>query len=161
MTSRVFSFVFVAASVAAAAPLHAQQQMGGPRGYMRSFDPATIETIDGTVEKVVTSGGRGMRGVHVVLRSASGKLDVHLGPSWFIDNQSAKLQAGDTISVRGSRTVFAGDPALIAIDVKRGGETLRLRDEDGTPLWAAWRQSGAGPCGGAGNCAGGCPHMGR
>ena len=105
---------------------------GGPQ----RFDASKIENVEGTIEKVVTRGGMG---VHVLLKTATETIDVHLGPAWFIDNQEAKLKAGDTVNVRGSRTVVAGEAAIVAIDVKRGGETLRLRDEDGTPVWAAWR----------------------
>lgn len=100
---------------------------------MQRFDPATVETGDGTIEKVVAQ-----RGVHLVLKTAKETVEVALGPSWFIDNQEAKLQAGDSVSVRGSR----GPSGIVAIDVKRGGETLTLRDDDGTPLWAAWKHGG-------------------
>ncbi len=116
-----------------------------PRPPMQGFDPAKIETVEGTIEKVV--GGQRPGGVHLLLKTAKETVEVALGPSWFIDNQEAKLQAGDTVSVRGSRTAAA----LIAIDVKRGGETLTLRDEDGTPVWAAWRTGSGRRCPGAQN----------
>ncbi len=132
----------------------------GPRygaQHMRHFDPNTIQTVDGTIQQIVVREMMRMKGVHALLKTTTGEtLEVHLGPQWFIDNQEAKLQQGDTVSVRGSRTTIDGQPALIAIDVKRGGDTLRLREDDGTPLWSAWRSGGggAGPMRGPGHMRG-------
>ncbi len=83
-----------------------------------------------------------MHGVHAWVRSGNDELEVHLGPAWFIDNQDLQLAAGDRVDVRGSRVTIDGKPALIAIEVRRGTDVLKLRDEAGVPVWVAWR---AGP----------------
>jgi hypothetical protein len=64
----------------------------------------------------------------------------HLGPTWFIDNQELQLKANDRVTVTGSRVLVNGKPTLIATEVKRGNDTLKLREPDGTPRWVAWRQ---------------------
>lgn len=42
------------------------------------------------------------------------------------------------MEVTGSRVTFDGKPAIIAAEVKKGGETLKLRDEKGRPVWSGW-----------------------
>jgi hypothetical protein len=37
--------------------------------------------------------------------------------------------------MHGSRITFAGKPAIVAAEVKKGDQVLKLRDESGTPLW--------------------------
>jgi hypothetical protein len=39
----------------------------------------------------------------------------------------------------GSRITYEGKPAIIAAEVKKGDEVLRLRDEKGIPVWAGRR----------------------
>lgn len=140
----------VLAALAAAADSAAQRGPGRGRGagwmpgsgYARMFDPKTLETVAGEVTAVESfSVGRGLsKGVHLVLKTEKETLSVHLGPAWYIDNQGPAIAAKDKIEVTGSRVVFEGKPALIAREVRKGEEVLRLRDEDGTPRWAGWRR---------------------
>jgi len=79
-------------------------------------------------------------GVHAVLKTDREAIVVHLGPSWFIDNQDPKIGSGDRVEIRGSRIVFEGKPALIAATVTKDGEILTLRDASGVPVWSGWRR---------------------
>jgi len=60
--------------------------------------------------------------------------------AWHVENQDIKIEAGDRIEVKGSRITYAGKPAIIAAEVKKGDEILTLRDENGFPVWAGWRR---------------------
>jgi hypothetical protein len=44
------------------------------------------------------------------------------------------------VEVKGSRVTIAGKPVVIAAEVKKGDETLKLRDDNGIPAWAGWRR---------------------
>jgi hypothetical protein len=116
--------------------------MGAP--YGRMYDTKTVETIRGVVEKIeMITPMRGMsHGVHLLLKTKNKTLDVHLGPSWYIENQDVKIMPGDEVEVTGSRITFQNKPAIIAAEVKKGDEVLRLRDSDGVPAWAGWRKRG-------------------
>jgi hypothetical protein len=110
--------------------------------YGRLFDPKSVVTIRGTIaslREVTPMKGMGM-GVHLMLKTDAETVDVHLGPLWFLESQDADLKAGDAIEVRGSRVQIDKRPALIAIEIKRGGDVLVLRDADGLPRWAGWRR---------------------
>lgn len=114
--------------------------MGG--SYQRMYNPATVETVTGTVESVEkVTPMKGMRyGIHLLVKTDKEVIPVHLGPGWFIERLDTKIVKGDTVEVKGSRVTVAGKPALIAAEVKKGGETLKLRDENGVPVWAGWRR---------------------
>lgn len=109
--------------------------------YARVYDPKTVETLKGEVVQVdhVTPMSGMSEGVHVVLKGDKGTTDVHLGPSWYLDHQDTQLAVGDRVEVRGSKVSIAGKPAVIAAEVKKGGETLQLRDAQGLPMWRGWR----------------------
>jgi hypothetical protein len=109
----------------------------------RNYDPKTVETIQGkvlSVEKTTPAQGRGY-GVHLVLQTDKETISVHLGPAWYLDKQTPHIEANDTITVTGSRVTIDGKPAIIAAQVKKGNEILKLRDENGIP---AWRRAGRG-----------------
>lgn len=84
--------------------------------------------------------GRGSHhGVHLLVKTAKGKLSVHLGPSWYVESQRTKFALHDVVEIAGSRVVFDGKPALLATVVRKGSDQLRLRTADGTPLWVGTR----------------------
>jgi hypothetical protein len=79
-------------------------------------------------------------GVHLTLKTEKETLPVHLGPSWYIENQDLQIEPGDKIEVKGSRIAFEGKPAIVAAEVRRGDDLLKLRDDAGVPFWAGWRR---------------------
>jgi hypothetical protein len=110
--------------------------------YMSFYDPKTLETIAGEVVSVdLVTPMKGMsQGVHLAVKTEKETLDVHLGPSWYLENQDVKLVPKDQVEVKGSRVTVAGKPALIAAEVKKGDGVLVLRDEKGFPAWSAMRR---------------------
>ena len=114
--------------------------MGTP--YQRMYNPATVETISGTVESVdKITPMRGMYyGIHLQLKTDKETIAVHLGPGWYIERLDTKIEKGDNIQVKGSRVTMMGKPAIIAAEVKKGDSVLKLRDENGFPMWAGWRR---------------------
>lgn len=115
----------------------------GPGGqYARLYDPKTVETISGKVVKVDRIIPiRGMSGgVHVVVKTDKGDVSVHLGPQWYLENQDVKIEPKDMVEIRGSQVTVQGKPTIIAAEVKKGDETLKLRDEAGVPVWSGWKR---------------------
>ncbi len=110
--------------------------------YCRMFNPNTVETIKGVVtgiEKFYPMRGMSY-GVGLIVKTEKETISVHLGPAWFVENQDVKIGTGDKVEVKGSRIIFKGKPAIIAMEVKKEDGILKLRDERGIPLWAAWRR---------------------
>jgi hypothetical protein len=115
---------------------------GPDASYNRMYDPKAIETITGEVVSVSRiMPGRGMSsGMRMDVKTDKETISVHLGPSWYLENQDVKIQPKDRVEVKGSRVTFQGKPAVIAAEVKKGDETLKLRDESGFPVWSGWRR---------------------
>ena len=110
--------------------------------YNRMYDPKTVETISGeitTVDRITPAKGMS-GGVHMNVKTDKETISVHLGPGFYIENQDVKLQAKDKVEVKGSRITFDGKPAIIAAEVKKGEEVLKLRDDAGFPVWIGWRR---------------------
>jgi hypothetical protein len=110
--------------------------------YGRLYDPGTVETTQGKVVSVQRLFPRpGMSaGMHLLVDTGKERLSVHLGPEWYIERQDVPLEPGDAIEVKGSRISFEGKPALVAAEVRKGAEVLRLRDDAGFPVWSGWRR---------------------
>ena len=110
--------------------------------YNRMYDPKTAETVTGEVVSVDRmTPMKGMSyGVHLMLKTDKETVSIHLGPVWFIENQDVKIEPKDKVEVKGSRITFEGKPAIIAAEVKKGDEVLKIRDENGFPFWSGWRR---------------------
>jgi len=83
----------------------------------------------------------GRRPTTLVLRTDQGSLEVHLAPAWYLQQQNITLKAGDPLEVTGSQVTLENKPIIIAREITVDGRVLKLRDEQGLPLW---RRGGPG-----------------
>jgi hypothetical protein len=139
----------IALAMALAGPALAQPRTGGMgsgKGPVH-YDPQTVTTVTGQVEKLAElpslgrGGGKGMHYRGVLLKTDQGSLMVDLAPGWYLDEKNFAVKVGDTVSATGSKGFLANDPGLIAREVTVNGTTLKLRDEQGIPMW---QRGGAG-----------------
>lgn len=109
--------------------------------YGRMYNPKTVETINGDVISVDRITPRkGMHyGIHLMVKTDKEEISVHLGPGWYIENQEIRIEPKDKILVKGSRITINGNPAIVAAEVMKGDQILKLRDESGFPVWSGWR----------------------
>lgn len=153
-TKKIIGLVLALSLVLTASLAFAQPMRGGMKGwkgsgnwgmetpYQRMYNPATVETISGTVESVdkITPMKGMYYGIHIQLKTDKETISVHLGPGWFVERMDTKIEKGDKVEVKGSRVTMMGKPAIIAAEVKKGDSVLKLRDENGFPVWAGWRR---------------------
>ena len=99
----------------------------------RNYNPATEVTVSGTIEEVLqVTQGRGGSGTHLKLKTTGGLMDIHVGPTRFLENQKFSLSKGDEVTVVGSKV----KDAVIARELKKGDAVLVLRDSQGVPKWS-------------------------
>ncbi|MBD2482767.1 hypothetical protein [Planktothrix sp. FACHB-1365] len=116
----------------------------GAKGqYSRSmYDPSRVETIQGTVTEI-QGGNRGNRmphGMYLLIKTNTETLGLHVGPVWYLDQQNFQIQPNDTLEVTGTRVNWGGQQTLMVGEIKKGNQTLQLRDEKGYPRWMGWQQ---------------------
>ncbi len=83
-------------------------------------------------------------GIHLKVKTKSETIAVHLGPSWYLDNQEIQFKEGDEITITGSKINYQNAPAIIAVEIVKGDDVLLLRDKTGFPVWSGWRNKGMG-----------------
>ena len=131
--------LLVLAGLMMTVPAWAQQHPG------RHYDPKTVVTVQGQVEKVETmsrpnrragmENKPGRQAQVVYLKTDQGTMMVHLGPVKFLEQQQFAPKVGDTMSVTGSKMTTGKGEVIQAAEVKSGGKTLTLRDAQGIPVW--------------------------
>ncbi len=129
----------------------AQRGMGrgrGPRGwepgnqYCLAYKPDTTVTISGelmSVEKTVPRKGM-FYGIHLIVKTSEETITVHLGPGWYVEGQGIIFEPEDKLEITGSKVAFDEEQVIIASEVMRGDEVLKLRDRNGIPAWSGWRR---------------------
>jgi hypothetical protein len=145
--------VLAAIGICLASPQTFAQPRSGPmwRGsggwgpgtpYNRLYDPKSVETISGEITSVdrITPRKGMSGGMHMNVKTDKETVAVHLGPSWYLENQDVKLEPKDKVEVKGSKITFDGKPTIIAMEIKKGDDVLKLRDDSGFPVWAGWRR---------------------
>jgi len=83
---------------------------------MSNYDPKMEVTVKGTVKQVQQVQGRhAWMGTHLLLRTDSGALDVHVGPSAYIKDKGFSFANGDaevgraTLSRPSTESALVGD----------------------------------------------------
>jgi hypothetical protein len=71
----------------------------------------------------------------LMLKSATGRLEVRLGPKTFFEEHDFSISRGDSISVKGIRYTERGKEIVVANEVRNGGQHLILRGSHGRPAW--------------------------
>jgi hypothetical protein len=115
-------------------------QMPGPM-MMGHYDLKTEVTFKGTVAKIERMGTdhmRGMGGIRLIVKSENETYTVHLGPADFVE-KTMTFKEGDSVEVTASRMPMMGESVFMAREIKKADTVLKLRDENGMPLWPGMR----------------------
>lgn len=122
------------------------QTPGAGRQDPPMYDVRSETTINGTVERVETitapgvRGRRALGGTHLLVKTQTEALVVHLGPTVYLAEQKITIEKGDAVEIRGSRVTIDEEPVLLARQIKKGEATFTIRDPSGHPLWSGGRR---------------------
>jgi len=147
----VLSVVACSFLILTAVSLSAQQgfgRMGGKKATQDEgrgiYNPALVETISGDIVSIkdVNFNNGKITGVGMDFKTNGQTIPVYLGPHIYVDLQNFRISAGDNVEVKGVKVLLDGQEAFIAGEVRKGHEVLKLRNENGVPLWAGKGQGG-------------------
>ena len=117
--------VFAAGSAAA---------QGGRAGRgAANYNAAAEVTVKGTVEDLKPGPQQGM---HVILKTSDGTVELALGPSWYQTEKKYELAKGDQIEAVGAKSTVQGAEILLVREIKKGAQTMTFRDAKGFPMWS-------------------------
>jgi hypothetical protein len=113
------------------------QTNSAPRHGTPNYDPKTETTVKGIVEEnVQQTGPGGWGGTHLIVKTETGTVEVHVGPTQYIAAQGFSFAKGDKVEVTGSQLKMGSTNVIIAREVKKDDKVLTLRDAQGFPKWS-------------------------
>jgi hypothetical protein len=109
----------------------------GPRERAPKYNVATEVKVEGVVQEVrqFWCPINGDEGTHLMLKTDTGILEVHVAPRRFLEGNGVSFSKGDQITVVGSAVTYEDHDAMIARKITRGDQTFAFREPDGQPMW--------------------------
>ena len=109
----------------------------GPKGklcYETLFNPATVIDVQGTVKSIALNPGFPPV-LRMELETEKGMVPVLLSPERYLKEKNFSIKAGNRIVVHGSKMNYEKRDILVAGAMKKDGQSLAFRDEQGSILW--------------------------
>jgi hypothetical protein len=131
----IIQYAIILAVALVAAILHPAAAAPGQLGVKPAYDVAHEITVKGTVAKLVTEQASGsLLGAHLLVNTAVGQLDVHLGPHALKDAASLGLAPGDSVEIIGAPASPESSSVLLARILTTSTRVMVLRNEHGIPV---------------------------
>jgi len=128
------SAAFAAALVSA--PFSGAQQTAPIPLTSFSYDLSRETTLQGTVVAFSASSEAAPLGPHATIQTSSGVVEVHLGSASFMKQNDIFLAPGDSVAIVGETTNIGTAPVFLARVLRKGSQTVTLRNLKGIPLEA-------------------------
>ncbi|AQT70147.1 PRC-barrel domain protein [Anaerohalosphaera lusitana] len=106
--------------------------------YNKSYKADEVKTIKGTVKSVGTfmPDRKAEPGLRLKVETDQGEsVTVYCGPKSHCQKKNVSFGSGDEVTITGSKTKVDGKTVIMASEIKKDGQTLQLRDEQGQPQW--------------------------
>ena len=139
MKPRLQSLLIALIVAAFALPIAATQKPGdtGPK-----YNAASETKIKGVVDDIHETPGA-FEGTHLVVKTDTGTVLVHVAPADFLKDIDTSFKKGDQIEVIGAKNMGPEGEEILAREITIGTNTTTLRDDKGIPVWAGWKPSGS------------------
>jgi hypothetical protein len=101
-----------------------------------------VVDVKGAITKVQLVAGQGMPFVEV--KTSQGTVKLYLGAMRYLMQENFNPKAGEAVEAKGYKMNEQGVVA-IRVDLPDSKKSLKLRDENGWPLWMGGRHMGPPP----------------
>ena len=126
--------VWLCGALLLSASAAAQQKTQSAPQQMRAYEVSREVSVQGTVVSFTENSSTPPLGPHVVIQTASGPVDVHLGNARLLTANHFSLAAGDSVRVIGENVAYGTGNQFFARIIQKGSQTLALRSTRGFPL---------------------------
>jgi len=109
----------------------AQQTAQPDTQQLRSYNVSRESFLLGTVVKFVTASDTPPMGVHVILQTSLGQIDVHLGNAKVLQTGHLELNPGDSVRIVGELLAFGDSIYFAARIVQKGAQAVAVRNAKG------------------------------
>ena len=138
----VFLFASAASAQRTAKSAAAAQTNAVAEGRNHSlYDPAREVSLQGTVKKFTENSFDLPIGAHVLVQTASGPIDVHLGDPRLLKLNNLSITQGASIRIIGEPVTTTQGTFFLARLVQQGTQVIAVRSTHGMPLSRASVQS--------------------
>ncbi len=119
-------------------PIQAQESKTDYSECHKWYDVQNVKTVEGpiTVVKQISTTEDMTFGTHLLVDYKGEELEIHLGPSWYLEKKRIKLRMGEMVKVSGSLCNLEDKRSMIAQWLVKKNDTIHLRDDKGFPKWA-------------------------
>jgi hypothetical protein len=128
---------------AAAGQKASKSKPSAPKPTGPKYDVASEITLKGVVDDVkqVPNSCLGETGLHLLLKTDSGVVEVQVAPVDFLKDMEVDFAKGDSLEIIGSQVTQDGSPLVLARSITRNKNELVVRDKQGNPEWT-WMKKG-------------------
>ena len=129
--------LLLAASLAFCLSAGAQQAQQADLQQLQSYNAGREVQLAGTVVKYDSASSVPPMGAHVLVQTASGPIDVHLGNTKVLAANHLVLSAGDSIRIVGEPMALGDETYFAARIVQKGTQAVAVRNTKGFLLTPA------------------------
>ena len=101
------------------------------------YEPGREVNLVGTVTSFVANSQTGPVGAHIIVQTAGGAVDVHVGSEKFLQLNKMTLNSGDSVRVIGESFTNGSNTVFLARIIQKGTQAVAVRSARGMPLWPA------------------------
>ena len=99
-----------------------------------AYDAKRETVLEGTVVGYTESAQIAPTGAHATVRTASGDVDVHLGPASYLEAKHFPLAPGEQVRFAGVNAVVNGKDVFLARIAQKGSQVVAIRSPRGSLL---------------------------
>lgn len=113
---------------------NAQQAKQPDAQQLRSYDVSREGSLLGTVVKFESASSTPPIGAHLLVQTASGQVDVHLGNAKVLQAGHLELNPGDSVRIVGELLTLGDSTYFAARVVQKGAQAVAVRNTKGFVL---------------------------
>lgn len=119
-----------------AAPLSAQTPSSRPatNTMVPAYDLSKEIRVQGVIEKINGFGNSGPIGTHILIQTASGVVDAHLGFGSAVSSRNLGISVGQNVTIVGMMEKVDSSSVLMARILTTPSRVVVLRNEHGIPI---------------------------